>query len=452
MKVDGGLRPDEIIGLHVKKETTAVKKNRTKSVRSKGVFPSERSASTTGSRLPGMILDARRALRELVLVNGLKVFAEMLEEDRSVLCGPRHQPSSDRQAYRHGHDEGSLVFGGRKIRLRKPRVRSVEGDEIEIPTWRRMAGEDPLRDRVVQQILSGVSTRGYEASLEPLPEGIPTRGTRRSSVSRRFLARTAEQTQAFLSRPLDGVDLPVIFVDGTNLGDHVMLVALGIDASGEKHILGVTVGTTESEQACRSLFRNLIDRGLVVERARLFVIDGGKGLRKAIRTTFGTWAVVQRCQIHKLRNVVGYLPKHRHAWVKSAMRQAWKLGAEAKAKHRLQQIAGQLEAEHPDAAASIKEGLDETLTVIRLGLGGWLLKTLRSTNPIENLQGTIKRVVRNVKNWRGGSMALRWCVTALVEAQKNFRRVKGHREMPQLLAALDAIVNKNVLDTKEQVA
>lgn len=429
-----------------------MKKNRTKSGPSKGVFASERSGPTIESRLPEVILDARRALRELVLVNGMKVFAEMLEEDRTALCGPRHQPSADRRAYRHGHDEGSLVFGGRKVRLRKPRVRSVAGGEIELDTWRRMSAEDPLRERVVQQILSGVSSRGYEASLEPLPEEIPSRATRRSSVSRRFMARTAEQAKAFLSRSLEGLDLPVILVDGTHLGDHVMLVAMGVDVSGEKHILGVSVGTTENEAVCRSLFRNLIDRGLVVERARLFVIDGGKGLRKAIRTTFGTWAVVQRCQIHKLRNVADHLPEHRQAWVKSAMRQAWKLGTEAKAKHRLEQLAAQLDTEHPDAAASIREGLDETLTVIRLGLGGWLLKTLRSTNPIENLQGTIKRVVRNVKNWRGGSMALRWGVTALVEAQKRFRRVKGHREMPQLVAALEVLVNKNVLDTKEQVA
>lgn len=429
-----------------------MKENRTKSTRSKGVFPSGRSGSTTESRLPGVLLDARRALRELVLVNGLKVFAELLEEDRTVLCGPRHQPSPDRRAYRHGHDDGNLVFGGRKIRVKRPRVRTLEGEEIELPTWRQMSAEDPLRDRVVQQILGGVSSRGYDASLEPLPDEIASRATRRSSVSRRFIARTSEQTQAFLSRSLEGLDLPVILLDGTNLGDHVMLVAMGIDTSGNKHILGVAVGTTESEEVGRSLFRNLIDRGLVVERARLFVIDGGKGVRKAIRTTFGAWAVVQRCQIHKLRNVAGHLPKHRQAWVKSAMREAWKLGTEAKARHRLEQIARQLEADHPDAAASIREGLDETLTVIRLGLGGWLLKTLRSTNPIENLQGTIKRVVRNVKHWRGGAMALRWCVTALVEAEKNFRRVKGHRELPQLLTALEVLVNKNSLDTKEKVA
>jgi len=429
-----------------------MKKNRTKRTLSEARFASGRSASMTESRVPKLLLEGRQALRELVLANGLRVFGEMLEEDRTLLCGPRHQPSAERSAYRHGHDEGQLVFGGRKIRLQKPRVRSVAGEEMELPTWREMADEDPLHHRIVEQILLGVSSRGYEGSLEPVPEEIPTAGTRRSSVSRRFTARTAEQARAFLSRPLDALDLPVVLVDGTGLGDHVLLVALGIDGSGKKHVLGVSIGTTENEQVCRSLFRNLIERGLVTERARLFVIDGGKGIRKAIRTTFGAWAVIQRCQIHKLRNVAEYLPKHRQAWVKAAMRRAWRAGTEAQARHRLEDLAAQLSHEHPDAAASIREGLAETLTVIRLGLGGGLLQTLRSTNPIENLQGTTQRIVRNVKRWRGGAMALRWCVTALIEAEKRFRRVKGHREMPQLLAALEAEVNKIVVDTKEQVA
>ena len=429
-----------------------MRKNRTREALAKGTFAPGRSAPTRRSRLAGVILDARTALRELVLTSGLEVFAEMLEDDRAAICGPKHQPMPDRRAYRHGHDEGCLVFGGRKIRVKKPRIRSVEGQEIELETWRRMADEDPLRDRVVEQILLGVSQRGYEWSLELPPAGAAARGTHRSSVSRQFQARTTQQTESFLSRSLDGIDLPVILIDGTGLGDHMLLVALGIDASGKKHILGVAVGTTESEQVCRSLFRNLIDRGLVVERARLFVIDGGKGLRKAIRTTFGDWSVVQRCQIHKLRNVAEHLPQHRRAWVKAAMRKAWKAGTVHAARHRLEQLAKQLEDEHPDAARSIREGLDETLTVIRLGLTGGLLRTLRSTNPIENLQGAIQRVVRNVKRWRGGSMARRWCVTALIEAEKRFRRVKGHREMPQLVGSLEAIVNKNRLDDTQQVA
>jgi len=421
-----------------------MKKNRTK-----GLL---REAAPEPTGLPGILMDSRKALRELVMSSGLAVFGQMLEDDRTGLCGPRHKPSPDRSAYRHGHDEGSLVFGGRKVRLRKPRVRSIDGEEIELPSWERMSAEDPLRDRIVEQALLGVSSRGYERSLEPLPAEIRSHTTKRSSVCRRFVARTAAQVQAFLSRPLGDLDFPVILIDGTALGDHVLIVAMGIDVIGRKHILGVSVGTTESEQSVRSLFRNLIDRGLVVERARLFVIDGGKGLKKAIRATFGEWALIQRCQVHKLRNVRDYLPKHRQAWVKAAMRKAWSSGTVATARQRLTHLAEQLRADHPDAAASILEGLEDTLTLIRLGVGGTLQKTLCSTNAIENLQGAIKRVVRNVKRWRGGSMALRWCATALVEAEKRFRRVKGHRELPQLVAAIEAVVNKNSLDTKEKVA
>ena len=421
-----------------------MKKNRTK-----GLL---REAAPERIALPGILIDTRKALRELVMSSGLAVFAEMLEEDRTALCGPRHRPSPKRDAYRHGHDEGSLVFGGRKVRLRKPRVRSIDGDEIELATWERMSAEDPLRDRIVEQTILGVSSRGYERSLEPLPAEIRSHTTKRSSVCRRFVARTTAQVQTFLSRPLGDLDLPVILIDGTGVGDHVLIVAMGIDTTGHKHILGVAVGTTESEQAIRSLFRNLIDRGLVVERARLFVIDGGKGLRKAIRITFGDWALIQRCQVHKLRNVAEHLPKHRQAWVKAAMRKAWRSGTVAKARQRLTHLAEQLDAEHPDAAASIREGLEDTLTLLRLGVGGTLHKTLCSTNPIENLQGAIKRIVRNVKRWRGGSMALRWCATALVEAEKHFRRLRGHREMPQLIAALEAVVNKNALDTQAKVA
>jgi transposase-like protein len=421
-----------------------VKKNRTK-----GLL---REAAPERIGLPGILIDTRKALRELVMSSGLAVFTRMLEDDRTALCGPRHRPSPDRSAYRHGHDKGSLVFGGRKVRLRKPRVRSVAGEEIELPTWEQMSAEDPLRDRIVEQTLLGVSSRGYERSLEPLPDEVRSHTTKRSSVCRRFVARTTAQVEAFLSRPLGDLDFPVILIDGTGLGDHVLIVAMGIDTAGHKHILGVAVGTTESEQAIRSLFRNLIERGLVVERARLFVIDGGKGLKKAIRITFGDWALIQRCQVHKLRNVAEHLPKHRQPWVKAAMRKAWRSGTVATARQRLTHLAEQLDAEHPDAAASVREGLEETLTLLRLGIGGALHQTLCSTNPIENLQGALKRIVRNVKRWRGGSMALRWCATALVEAEKRFRRLRGHREMPQLIAALEAVVNKNSLDTKQQVA
>jgi len=382
------------------------------------------------------LVRARQALREVMLSAGTEVLLAMLEEDRTALCGPRHEQTEGRENYRHGHDQGPLVLGGRKVSVKKPRVRSLEGDEVELPSWRRFSEEDPLTDRAMEQMLVGVTTRKYERSLEPLPEGLESEGTSRSSVSRRFVARTSAQVDEYLGRSLKDEDYPVVMIDGTGLGDHLMLVVLGIDVSGDKHVLGVREGTTESEGMCRSLLQELIERGLEVERARLFVIDGGKGIRKAIRDVFGTWALVQRCQEHKRRNVLDHLPKSKRGRVSKAMRDAWKSENETKARRLLRQLARDLEPMHPGAASSLREGLDETLTVLSLGLKGSLTRTLVSTNPIENLQGLLKRLVRNVKRWRDGSMALRWAVTGLLEAEKGFRRIKGYREMPQLLAAL----------------
>ena len=301
-------------------------------------------------------------------------------------------------------------------------------------------------------MLVGVSTRNYARSLEPVPEGIEARATSRSAVSRQFVARTQGQVETFLTRPLGDLDLPVIMLDGTGMGDHLLVVALGVDEKGYKHVLGVTEGSTESEEVCHGLLRQLVERGLVLERARLFTIDGGKGLRRAIRVMFGPWALIQRCQVHKLRNVVDHLPQNKRAWVKAAMTRAWAQATVGEARGKLRDLASQLEDQHPSAARSVLEGLEETLTVIALGVSASLSRTLRTTNPIENLQGAIQRVCRNVKHWRSGSMALRWGVSALVEAEKKFRRVKGYREIPQLIAALEATINSESLDRKAKTA
>jgi transposase-like protein len=420
-------------------------KPRTKEVGEKAevaVGPERVAALSRRVELGSVLVRAKQALREVMLCAGTEVLLAMLEEDRTRLCGPKHAQSEERGNYRHGHDTGPLVLGGRKVAVRKPRVRSIGGDEVELPTWRQFADEDPLTERAIEQMLVGVTTRKYERSLEPLPRGLESQGTSRSSVSRRFVARTSAQVEGFLARSLKGKDYPVVMIDGTGFGDHLMLVAMGIDSKGTKHVLGVREGTTESEGVCRSLLQDLIERGLEVERARLFVIDGGKGIRKAIRDVFGVWALVQRCQEHKRRNVLDHLPKGKRARVSKAMRDAWRSESETTARRLLRQLARDLEPAHPGATASLREGLDETLTVLSLGMKGSLVRTLVSTNPIENLQGLLKQVVRNVKRWRGGSMALRWAVTGLMEAEKRFRRVKGHREMPQLLAALSSKITE----------
>lgn len=402
--------------------------------------------------LAEVLVNVRGGLRDLVIGSGLQVLEAMLEEDREALCGPIRKKQEDRQAYRYGHDRGQLVLGGRKISVPKPRVRSVAGREMQLSSWEAFSSEDPLQDRVMQQILVGVSSRGYEKSLEELPPEVASIGVKKSSVSRRFVARTSKQVEAFMSRPLGELDLPIIMIDGTELGEHLLLVALGIDWTGRKYVLGVREGVTESYETCRSLLRDLIGRGLVVERARLFVIDGSKGLRKAIRKCFGQWARVHRCHVHKVRNVLDHLPSHKRPWVGAQMRRAWHQRTAAKARADLLRLAAGLENEHPGAAGSLREGLEETLTLMKLGARGSLYKTLRSTNPIENIHDTVKRVARNVKRWRGGSMVLRWAVTGLMEAESRFRRINGYRQMPALLAQLESNVREEVSEADRKIA
>lgn len=386
----------------------------------------------------GVLVRAGEALRELVMATGLAVFEAMLEEDREALCGPAGSwQGSQRKAYRYGHEQGRVVLGGRKVQLSRPRVRSVKGEELALPSWVAMRQEDPLRQRAVEQMVVGVSTRKYARSLEELPEGRSSCSVSRSSVSRRFVVQTRQQITRRLSESLEGRDFPVLLIDGTVLGDHVMLVAMGIEADGSKRVLGVVEGSSESEQAGRALLRNLIERGLPVERMRLFVVDGGKGVRAAIRKTFAGWALIQRCQIHKMRNVIDHLPDSKHEWVRTTIRKAWAADSDEQARKRLVSLAEQLEEVHPGAAASLREGLDETLTILRLRISATLTRSLRSTNPIENLNSSLKHLARRVKRWRGGTMALRWAVTGILEAEKRFRRIKGYRDLPALCLALD---------------
>jgi len=429
-----------------------MRKHRTKSRSGEALSPSPRPASVPRSTRPSGLSETIRGLMDLFRVSGLESLSRLLEEDREALCGPRGKWQAARNAYRHGYEESCLVLGGRKIRVPKPRARSLDGKELDLPHWRHFSEEDPLNTRVLEQLVVGVSTRSYPRSLELPVADPPAVGTSRSSVSRRFIAQTARRVDAFLSRPLHDLDLPVILLDGTGLGEHLLVVALGIDRQGHKHVLGVVEGTTESEAVGKQLFRNLIDRGLVVERARLFVIDGGKGLRSAIRTTFGDWAQVARCHQHKRKNVADHLPKTRQAWVKAVMNRAWKADSAAEGRKQLEDLAEQLAARHPGAAASLREGLEETLTLTGLGVKGALFRTLSTTNPIENLNGTLKRVVRNVKRWRGGAMALRWAVTGLMEAEKNFRRVRGYRDLGALVEAMEARRSERKLDNVRRIA
>jgi transposase-like protein len=316
-------------------------------------------------------------------------------------------------------------------------VRTADG-EVALPTFQTMAATDPLDRRVVEQMLVGVATRQYARSLEPLAPAVTSRGTSKSAVSRRFVAKTRAQLETWQAAPLDGLDLVALLLDGVHVGEHCLIVALGVAADGEKHALGIWEGSTENAAVCQSLLSNLQSRGLRTDRSLLVLLDGSKALRKAVRETFGDAALVQRCQIHKLRNILDHLPERQRPWVKAILQRAYRSADVATATRLLRDLAKRLEVEHPSAAESVREGLEETLTIIALGLADSLRRSLSTTNAAESLISRTRHVKRNVKRWRGGQMVLRWVAAGVLEAVKGFRRLKGHKAMPQLVAGLRA--------------
>jgi transposase-like protein len=387
--------------------------------------------------IQGVLQDVKHAFYGLCISAGKQVLAAMMEADRVALCGPKGMPDADRRAVRGGSTGSAVVLGGQRIGVRRPRVRSLDAGELQLPTFAWSAASDPLDMATMAAIAAGVSMRRYGSTLEELPPPETARSVSKSATSRRFVALSAEQLRQWLSAPLHELDLPVVMIDGIHFHDRVILVALGIDAEGNKHVLGLREGSTESTRVVRSLLSELIERGLDADRARLWVIDGGKALRRAIAECFPTTALIQRCQEHKRRNVIDHLPDELHASVTRAMRDAWDSSDAELAKKRLQRLAASLHGKHPGAAASLREGLDETLTLQALGVTGALYRTLRTTNPIENLNGSIARYTRNVKRWRDGQMTLRWVASALSDAKDRFRKLRGNRELKHLLAALE---------------
>lgn len=386
--------------------------------------------------LVDLLIDTRAELMELAVASGLKVLTTMLEADRTALCGPRYQHQVARAASRAGRVSGEVVLGGRKVQIRRPRVRA-EGHEVALPTFEAFADTDLLNRRVVEQMLIGVATRQYGRSLEPIGPEVPTRGTSKSAVSRRFVAKTAAQLTAWRSTALDALDLVALLIDGVHIGEHCIVVALGIDHTGVKHALGLWDGSTENTAVCQSLLADLQSRGLRTDRSLLVILDGSKALHKAVTQTWGSAALIHRCHVHKLRNILEHLPEGQRPWVRAIVTRAYKAEV-ATARRLLQDLARRLEDRYPSAAASVREGLEDTLTILTLGLSDRLRQSLATTNAIESLISRTRHVKRNVKRWRSGHMVLRWTAAAILEAVKGFRRLKGHKDMPKLVAALRA--------------
>jgi putative transposase len=402
---------------------------------SKKALPPRLSLDT--AREGGLAQLVREGLLNLVSLAGTLALADILEADRAALCGAPWARGPERVGRRGGHARGRLVLGGRAVIVRRPRVHALDGrGELELPSWAELSSSDPLHARAVEQMLVGVSTRKYGRSLEPVAPELGAHGTGKSAVSRRFVEMTSVQVEKWMKRRLDDLDLVVLMIDGIHVEEHVMLVALGIDAQGAKHVLGLHEGATENATSTKALLADLSERGLDTRRSMLVVIDGSKALRAAVRDVFGSRALVQRCQVHKVRNVVDHLPEAEATSARNVMRQAYRNRDVKRAKKLLEGLARQLESRHPSAAASLTEGLAETLTVMAIGLPDALERTLSTTNAIENLMGSIRALTRRVKRWRGGMMIERWVGVALLEASKRFHRVRGSSGIKKLGEAL----------------
>ena len=373
-------------------------------------------------------------VEQLTGLAGLQIIRAVIEDEVTRRVGPRHHPGEQSGCVRWGQQPGYVVFGGQKVAVDRPRVRTRKGQEVELDSYSRLQ-HDGRRQRAVREgIVAGLSARNYHRAVQSVIEGY---GIEKSSVSRQFVAASAAQLKKLCEKKLDGLDLVAILIDGIHVGKQVLVVALGIENTGNKQVLGLWQGATENTTVVKELLEDLVARGLQQERRYLFVIDGAKALRAGIARVFGERAEVQRCQIHKRRNVKEHLPKSAQGDTDRRIRNAYAMTGYAEAQAELGKIFRQLERINPSAARSLEEGMEETLTVHRLGVGTLLRQSLASTNPIESCFSIVEKVARNVKRWRAGNHALRWTATGLLEAEKKFRKVKGYRELETLQRKLN---------------
>jgi putative transposase len=388
--------------------------------------------------------DMREGLLALAVGAGLQVLGSLMEADVAAVCGPRGRHDPERAAVRHGSERGSVTLGGRRTSVQRPRMRDAGGGgEVPVPSYELFNSSEILGRMAMTKMLGGLSSRRYRVGLEPVGENVEraASATSKSAVSRRFVAMTETALADLIAAPLGQLDLVALMIDGVHFGEHLCVVALGIGIDGTKHPLGLVEGSTENTTVVTELLTDLRERGLDTTRPILVGIDGGKALHAGIMAVFDH-PVIQRCQMHKLRNVADKLPDDLAATVTKKMRAAYQAPSAVIAEAQLEALARELEHTHPGAAGSLREGLAETLTVLRLGVPPTLARTLRSTNCVESMISICRNHSTNVKNWQSGDMALRWCAAGLVEAGKQFRRVNGHLHLPTLRAALQRHVTE----------
>jgi transposase-like protein len=378
------------------------------------------------------------------------VAAGLLEDEVEQLCGGRYVRGPEKRvARRHGGQRGWAMVAGQKVPLERPRVRHTNGDEAQLKVYGLLQNPDNLRGAVLRRIVHGVSARNYEQVVEKVRRGF---GVKRSSVSRHYVRVMADRIRKFCERRWDGVRFVAIMIDGKSFAREMMIAVLGVTATGEKHMLGLRQGATENAQVCKELLESLRERGVSTDVPTLFVLDGAKALQAAVKSVWGDNAVVQRCQVHKKRNVKEHLAKGYWPELSRRLGEAYGETDYDRALSLLKKAAVWLEGINPDAAASLREGMEETLTVVRLGVHAKLRQTLSNTNVMESAFSVVEQVTGRVKRWRPGDMRWRWCVAGLLHAEQHFRRVDGYRHIPALLKALERNASPKEIDTAERVA
>lgn len=397
-----------------------------------------------------LIDKAELAVDELIDVAGRSMIEALLTLSAQQVAGAKH-PGQEKGAIRwHGRQPGLVPLSDRRVRVSKPRLRRKgkgDGQEVEIPVYEALQSNSRLGSRLLEMVMRGVSTRNYREVLPAMAESV---GMSRSAVSREFQEVSEQSLKALCERRFEDKDILVVYLDGLIFGGHHVLVALGVDAQGVKHVLGLAEGGSENAVVAKGLLEDLVQRGVQPGRRRLFVIDGSKALRSAIGAVYGKENPVQRCRNHKVRNVLGYLPEHLRDQVGAAMKAAYRLEADA-GMTQLEKQAQWLDTQHPDAAASLREGLAETFTVNRLGLPSSLRRCLCTTNVIESPNGTVRQKIGRVKRWRDGAMVLRWAASAFLASEKSFRRLMGCQQLWMLEACLNESQADETMDRRKKV-
>jgi putative transposase len=381
---------------------------------------------------------AREGLLAMSVAAGMAVMQALFEAEIAEVAGPKGKHDPDRAAVRHGSGRGSVTLGGRRVAVDRPRARTLDGHEVPLVSYTHFAAEDVLTRVVMERMLAGVATRRHARTGEPVGAQVDreAKSTSRSAISRRFVKQTETALAELMARDLTGEDIKVLMLDGEHMAERCVVVALAITADGTKKPVGLWDGSTENKTVVRSLLADLVDRGLTVNDGLLVVIDGAKALSAAVREVFGATALIQRCTLHKRRNVADHLPDKEQAWVDAKLVKALAHPDPDTGLANAKRLATQLDKSYPSAASSLREGLEQMFTVARLGIDGRLAKTLTTSNPVESMISIARTTNRNVTRWRDGQMVLRWTAAGMLNAERSFRRIKGYKQMPQLVDAL----------------